>query len=187
MWWQECVLSLRAVLTRFQSIFQNCPWSLKMCERRKRCTEWKYKKSLNRLALIPGQLWHMWGLHYWHKSSGLIVMSKFTLVFFFSCFCKGDASVNESLSSWKAGWVYKTFHQPSSHKFGGHFPLRSVTDAHAVRSVSCSILIVHVWRLRKAKTALRHEVLRSSAPLPVLGVSWVFSCHHRGKWRHLGS
>lgn len=83
-----------------------------------------------------------------------------------------------------AGWVYKP---PPAREFGGHLFLRSVTDAHAAKSSSFSIITFHPGGHGNAKKALHHEVLLIAAFLPADGVTGIFSRHHRGKWMEAGT
>ncbi len=93
--------------------------------------------------------------------------------------------VSHRVFEWQAGFI--NLRQPSAHEFGGRLFLRSVTYEHTARFIRFSILTLHPGGRRSTKTALHHEVLLPAALLPVAGVPWIFSSHHRGKWEQTGS
>lgn len=102
----------------------------------------------------------------------------------FSSSCKGMlVQMSHIGSERRAGFI--SLHQPSTQDFGGHFARRSVTDAHALSSVSSNIfLLFPIPEGTGEQPAFRHEVLLpSSSHLLALGVPWIFSCHHGGKWK----
>lgn len=92
--------------------------------------------------------------------------------------------MSHRVSEWRVGFI--NLRQPSKQEFGGHLSLRSVTYAHAARTLSFSIFTFEPEGHRSTETATRHEVLLFTALLPVVGVPRILSSHHRGKWKQTG-